>query len=193
MAYEDDPQLHTIPPDRRPMEEQPKWRRDFPIDVPQDQYIARRDFTKFLVLISGAFVVGQFWIALKDLWRKARGRPPEQPIVTLEELPVGGATTFAYPTEDDPALLIRPSEDTLLAYASLCTHLQCPVLPEVEEGRLHCPCHAGYFDLESGRPLAGPPRRPLPRIVLTVRRGTVYATGLEETTQPLSHIEEAHS
>ena len=44
-------------PDGRPHEEQPKWRRDFPLDVLQDNYVARRDFVKFMVLISGAFLV----------------------------------------------------------------------------------------------------------------------------------------
>jgi Rieske Fe-S protein len=54
------------------------------------------------------------------------------------------------------------------------------VLPEPVEGKLHCPCHNGWFDLETGRPLAGPPRRPLPRVTLEVRDGLVYATGMEE-------------
>src|SRR5579875_3286117 len=30
----------------------PAWRQDFPIDWPQDHYVARRDFTKFLVLTA---------------------------------------------------------------------------------------------------------------------------------------------
>ena len=37
------------------MAEQPAWRRDFPIDVPQEQYVARRDFTRFMMLTSAAF------------------------------------------------------------------------------------------------------------------------------------------
>ena len=54
----------TIPPDGRPPEVQPAWRRDFPIDWPQDQYVARRDFSKFMVLTSLAFFVGQVWIGV---------------------------------------------------------------------------------------------------------------------------------
>jgi hypothetical protein len=30
----------TVAPDGRELAAQPRWRRDFPIDVPQDQYIA---------------------------------------------------------------------------------------------------------------------------------------------------------
>jgi Rieske Fe-S protein len=53
------------------------------------------------------------------------------------------------------------------------------VIPKPEEGRLHCPCHEGHFSLASGEPLAGPPRRPLPRILLELRQGRVFATGVE--------------
>jgi nitrite reductase/ring-hydroxylating ferredoxin subunit len=162
------------------MEEQPKWRRDFPIDTIQDGYVARRDFAKFLGLTSLAFVVGQFWILLKNRWQKARERAPTVLIARLDDLGVGEARTFHYPSERDPALLLRPDADTLLAYGSQCTHLQCPVLPHMEQGHLHCPCHAGYFDMRTGRPTAGPPRRRLPRIALKVRAGMIYATGFEE-------------
>jgi Rieske Fe-S protein len=56
------------------------------------------------------------------------------------------------------------------------------VAPEVEHKRFFCPCHLGSFDLASGRPLAGPPRRPLPRIVLENRGGILYAVGVEAAT-----------
>jgi len=56
-------------PDHQPLALQPSWRQDFPIDWPADQYVARRDFAKFLVLTSGAFVAGQGWIAAKSLLR----------------------------------------------------------------------------------------------------------------------------
>ena len=164
-------------PDGRPEQEQPKWRRDFPIDVEADEYGARRDFTKFLVLTSLAFVVGQFWIALHSVFR--RGRPDKQRIAAADEIDVGQAVSFHYPSERDPCLLIRQSADDYVAYSSQCTHLMCPVVPELEHGRLHCPCHRGYFDAATGRPTAGPPRRPLPRIQLQIERGIIYAVGVE--------------
>jgi len=180
MQRERDPELHTIPPDRGAMERQPKWRLDFPVDTAQDGYVARREFTKFLGLTSFAFVVGQFWIALQNRWRRTRGQPPTVAVGKLATLPVGATMTFHYPNDTDPAILLRPDENTLLAYRSQCTHLQCPVLPEIDQKRLHCPCHAGYFDMGTGRPISGPPRRPLPRIKLEVREGVIYATGFEE-------------
>ncbi len=183
MDAEPDSTVLTVPPDRGAMSEQPLWRQHFPIDTPQDNYFSRREFTKFLVLTSFAFAVGQFWIALQNVWRKMRKTPPIARIAALDQLPVGGAVTFYYPAKDSPALLIRPADKTLVAYESLCTHLQCPVLPQVAANRLYCPCHAGYFDLATGRVLAGPARRPLSQIRLNVRGGVVYATGIQEETE----------
>jgi Rieske Fe-S protein len=174
------PEVRT--PDGRPAADQPDWRKDFPIDWPDDHYISRRDYTKFLVLTSLAFVVGQFWIALKSLFGRREGTFPRRKVARLDELPVGGVLTFDYPGRHDPCLLLRPDEDTLVAYGQKCTHLACAVVPELDHGRIHCPCHVGYFDAADGRPLAGPPRRPLPIITLAVRNGTIYATGVEERT-----------
>lgn len=165
-------------PDGRPDAEQPKWRKDFPIDVESDEYTARRDFTKFMVLTSLAFVCGQFWIALQSLFKKSRHQ--EIPILRVDQIAVGQAVTFHYPTELDPCLLIRQSEESFVAYSSQCTHLLCPVCPDLQQGKLHCPCHEGYFDVASGHPQAGPPRRPLPLIHLRIDNGNIFATGVEE-------------
>ena len=172
---------HTTPPDGRPLAEQPKWRRDFPIDWAQDEYISHRDLVKFMVLTSAAFVVGQFWIVLKSLFGERTAALRVLPVAQVDELPVGGAKTFTYPEGSTPRVLVRTGPAAFVAYDQQCTHLLCPVVPAFDEGRLHCPCHNGWFDLETGRPLAGPPRRPLPRVLLEVRGGAVYATGVENS------------
>lgn len=161
--------------------ETPKWREDFPIDVPEDNITARREFSKFMVLISFAFFVGQMFIALHDLFRR-KTRPQRMKIADTNELAVGEAATFHYPTEDDPCILLRRGEREFAAFGAQCTHLMCGVRPDLDSDRLHCPCHRGYFDSTSGRPLAGPPRRPLPRILLEVEDGSIYATGVELRT-----------
>ena len=172
----------TIAPDGRPMDEQPAWRTDFPIDWPQDHYVERRDFMKFMVLTSLAFTVGQFWIAAQNWLRRRRGRAEMRRVVSIDEVPVGAAVTFAYPGEHEPCVLVRTGENAFVAYGQKCTHLSCAVRPRVSEGLIACPCHDGYFDLMSGRPVAGPPRRPLARIRLDVRGNQIYATGVEPRT-----------
>jgi Rieske Fe-S protein len=168
-------------PDGRDAEEQPAWRGDFPIDWPEDHFVARRDYTKFMVLTSLAFAVGQLWIGVKSLLRRGRrGAPARAEVARLADVSVGGVRTFRYPGPEDACLLLRTDESTVVAYSQECTHLSCAVVPRLERGELHCPCHVGAFDLATGRPIAGPPRRPLRRITLEVRGGVVYATGVEE-------------
>lgn len=176
--YEPEPEGITVPPDQRSMEEQPRWRRDFAIDWPEDHHVARRDFTKFMVLTSGAFVVGQGWIAVQSSLRSRRSPPPRVRVASLSELEPGSAVTFDYPNEHEPCLLIRTYDGTLLAYSQKCTHLSCAVVPRFDRGMLHCPCHEGYFDLATGVNIAGPPPRPLPIVELEIDGDDVYAVGV---------------
>ena len=172
----------TIAPDWRPMHEQPAWRNDFPIDWPQDNYVERREFTKFMVLTSLALTVGQFWIAAQSWWRRQGSAPERRRVATLGDVPVGGVLTFTYPGEHDDCVLVRLGERELLAYSQKCTHLSCAVRPLVDRGGIHCPCHEGSFDLRSGRPIAGPPQRPLPIVRVELRGDEIYATGVDERT-----------
>jgi Rieske Fe-S protein len=168
-------------PDDRPLSQQPRWRQDFPIDIPADDALSRREFTKFLALTSGAFVAGQCWIGMMSVLRDT-GLTPEKRIAADADVPIGGVVEFHYPGNDDPCLLIRLGDGQLVAFGQQCSHLSCAVIPEPERGRLHCPCHNGYFEIHEGRPIAGPPRRPLPRVTLAVRDGIIYATGVELRT-----------
>lgn len=171
----------TVAPDGAPLAEQPRWRKDFPIDRSQDDFVARRDFTKFLVLTSAAFAAGQAWIVARSVIGRD-GEAGGTRIASLDEIPVGGSKIFHYPTHADPCILLRLDEHTLVAYSQLCTHLSCPVIPDPVGGQLHCPCHNGFFDAATGRPTAGPPPRPLPRIALELRGREIWATAVERRT-----------
>lgn len=177
-----DPEQISTPPDGQPMETQPTWRQDFPIDTPQDNYVARRDFTKFLVLTSGAFFAGQLVIAAKATQTGHASPDLARKVASLTQLPVGGALTFTYPAEHDTCILLRPAPETILAYSQKCTHLSCAVVPDSKSNCLHCPCHEGNFEIATGRPISGPPRRPLPRILIELRGTEIWATGVEERT-----------
>jgi Rieske Fe-S protein len=177
-----DPEDVTVGPDHKPMHEQPQWRRDFATDWPEDNFVARRDFAKFLVLTSGAFVAGQVWIAAQSLVRSKRTPPGRSKIGALTAIAPGTAVVFAYPTAQDPCLLIRTRDGKLLAYSQKCTHLSCAVVPKVDEGIIKCPCHEGIFDLATGRNIAGPPPRPLPAIELDVVGDDIFATGVKDRT-----------
>jgi Rieske Fe-S protein len=169
-------------PTGRSLSEQPRWRQDFPTDIPEDDALARREFTKFLVLTSGAFAAGQVWIGQMSLVRND-GPLPEKRIAAEADVTPGAIVEFRYPTSDKPCLLIRLGDGRLVAFGQQCSHLSCAVIPEPERGHLRCPCHNGYFEINEGRPIAGPPRRPLPRIKLEVRDGIIYATAVELRTE----------
>jgi Rieske Fe-S protein len=172
----------TIAPDFAPAEAQPAWRQDFPIDVPQDLYVERRDFMKFMVLTSAAFTLGQLWIGVQNWWRRRTGEGPIRRIAAVDDLGVGGAVVFTYPDEREACLLVRVTTSEFVAFSQKCTHLSCAVIPRPGDGSFYCPCHEGRFDLRTGAPTAGPPRRPLTRIVLEIRGGEIYAVGVEERT-----------
>ena len=183
MSSETNGEPRTAPPDGGPEQWQPTWRQDFPIDVAREHYVTRRDFTKLLGLTSLAFVVGQSWIVVRNWLRHRQDAAAARLIANTADVPVGGVVAFNYPTQTDPCLLVRTGPETFVAYDQKCTHLSCAVTPKVEDCRLHCPCHNGAFDLATGRPIAGPPRRPLPKITLEIGAdGNVYATGVELRT-----------
>jgi Rieske Fe-S protein len=52
-------------------------------------------------------------------------------------------------------------------FSSTCTHLACNVIWQDATGTFECPCHSGKFDAE-GRPIAGPPTRPLKALEYTL-------------------------
>lgn len=158
-------------------EDCPRWRRDFPVEWTADTYTTRREFTKFLIMISGATVVGNGLLALQDYQRSRRPQAPLA-ITAMSDVPVGRVKLFRYPTADDPAILIRLAEDQWVAFQQRCTHLSCPVIYAHDSKRLECPCHNGAFDAATGKVLEGPPPRPLPRIALRLADGQVIAEGV---------------
>jgi Rieske Fe-S protein len=97
----------------------------------------------------------------------------------LDEIPVGGVRTFSYPTDRDACILVRTGTASCVAYSQKCTHLSCAVYYARERNRLECPCHQGYFSIADGAVLQGPPQRPLPRVMLEVQGGQVFAVGMQ--------------
>jgi Rieske Fe-S protein len=178
-----DPDDISRAPDPRDERHPPRWRRDFPIDWPKDEHVARREFARFLVLTSSAFVAGQGFIAAQHLIRQNRPQVPARlKVASLAELPHGGVAVFSYPSEHEKCVLVRLRDGSLVAFSQACTHLSCAVIPRVDEGVFECPCHDGYFDLRTGKNIAGPPPRPLPRIVLETDGDDIYAVGIEQRT-----------
>jgi Rieske Fe-S protein len=162
------------------------WTEEFPIHSGEDRYVLRRQFTKFLTLTSFGMLAGNTWIWVKSLLaRGSEGLAPEVAIASSADVPAGGVKLFRYPTPEDACILVRKPGGELVAYSQKCTHLSCAVFYSKDNNRLECPCHEGYFSIDTGRVLQGPPPRPLPRIVVTERNGQIFATGVD------THVEGA--
>lgn len=158
----------------------PLWAEEFSIHSAEDRYVLRRQFTKFLTLTSFGMLAGNVWIWVKSLLDRGHAATlPEVAVANSSEIPVGGVKLFRYPTPQDSVIMVRKVDGQLVAYSQKCTHLSCAVYYSKDKNRLECPCHEGYFSIDTGRVLQGPPPRPLPRIRVTERGGQVYATGVD--------------
>ena len=166
----------------RRLNKQPLWRDEFSIHTADERYVSRRQFTKFLVLTSLGMFVGNVWILVRS-WLDKAPVYPEETIAAASDIPIGGVRLFRYPTRNDPCILIRPDEQTYVAYSQKCTHLSCAVYYARDKNRLECPCHQGYFSVKAGEVLQGPPPRPLPRVVLERRGGNLVAVGMDTRTE----------
>jgi Rieske Fe-S protein len=62
----------------------------------------------------------------------------------------------------EPTEVVRTATG-VTARSLLCSHFGCRVEWRSQERRYRCLCHEGLFDAE-GRPVAGPPNRPLRRV-----------------------------
>lgn len=156
----------------------PKWKEDFPVDIEQDSHVARRDFIRFLFLVSLGLFTGTVGVFFKGLWRKVHPLPRFR-IIGVEDIEIGGSYVFSLPEDNGPAILVRLAKDEYVAYSQKCTHLQCPVIWRNKDSKLFCPCHHGAFDVKTGQVLYGPPERPLPRVKLDVRPDGVFFDGME--------------
>jgi Rieske Fe-S protein len=119
--------------------------------------------------------------ALVAYWRRGISPLPVKVIAQAGEIPVGGSKIFTYPVDDRPCYLLRPAQDTYLAFSRLCTHHTCPVFYRSADNIFACPCHGGIYSATTGAVLDGPPPRALPQVILERRGNDIVATGFVPT------------
>ncbi|MBL8013929.1 MAG: ubiquinol-cytochrome c reductase iron-sulfur subunit [Candidatus Omnitrophica bacterium] len=157
----------------------PKWAEDFSIEANQDKNVSRRDFIRFLSLVSFGLLTGTAGVFLKSFYKSDSAPVSGVKILGANEIAVGESRSFTIPGKREPGIAVRLNENTYVAYGQKCTHLQCPVLWSKDAGKLVCPCHNGAFAVEDGRVLYGPPERPLPQLDVAVQSDGVYFLGVK--------------
>lgn len=156
------------------------WKKAFPLDLAEESHFARREFVRFLALVSAGFTAGIGFLALRK--RPLEGAPrPESPgaealrVCEAVEIPPGHSRLFVFRDAQDRCILVRTPQGELKAYRQTCTHLGCSV--RWDGRRLECPCHHGFFEVERGFPVQGPPTRPLSALRVEEREGSIWITG----------------
>ncbi|MFI9825931.1 Rieske (2Fe-2S) protein [Streptomyces sp. NPDC052013] len=85
-----------------------------------------------------------------------------------DQVPKGGGLVV----DHAKVVLTRDSKGTLHAFSAICTHKGCTVAT-VSKGEIVCPCHDSRFDASTGEPVAGPARKPLSTLSVTVQDGVI--------------------
>ncbi|MGK7392496.1 MAG: ubiquinol-cytochrome c reductase iron-sulfur subunit [Candidatus Cyclobacteriaceae bacterium M2_1C_046] len=163
-------------------EEVPNWKSDFPIESKKATHVSRREFAKFLGLLSGALALSNGAIVIKALAFPSKPLEGEHFVVNQDEVPVGEMFQFEIEgAKVIPYILIHLEENKWRAFEQKCTHLACAVRYRADINQIECPCHKGYFDPETGNVLQGPPPRPLPQLEVVLREGKVYVKQIQES------------
>lgn len=156
----------------------PLWRDEFSISKSEERYVNRRQLAKFLTLTSIGMFAGNLWIVIRSWFHKAPVYA-RSVVARIGEIPVGGVKLFEYPRPGEQCIMVRTADETYVAYSQKCTHLSCAVFYSRENNRIECPCHQGYFSVQDGSVLQGPPTRPLPHVVLQREGDELIAIRME--------------
>ncbi|PRX44825.1 QcrA and Rieske domain-containing protein [Salegentibacter salegens] len=156
-------------------EREPSWKSDFPIETRRGTHVSRREFAKFLGLLSGAFALSNGFIVIKAMAFPAEKLEGEHFVVNENEVGVGEMFQFEiHGAKKIPYILIHLKENEWRAFEQKCTHLTCAVRYRKDENKIECPCHNGWFSADTGEVLQGPPPRPLPQLEVVIKEGKVY-------------------
>lgn len=150
------------------------WKKDFPILKQQASNVSRRDFAKFLTLVSGGLMVGSGLVAAKAYILPKEEVEGEHFVCKKDEIPVGGTRAFVIEGSSIPYILIHLESGEFKAYEQKCTHLSCSVFYKPGTDVIYCPCHNGSFDAKTGEVLAGPPPRALPNLEVFLMGNDIF-------------------
>ena len=161
----------------------PAWEADFPVERVEATHVSRREFAKFLCLVSGGLTAGSGWVAVKDQLFPPHHFQGEHRVCSTAEVPSGGTRAFTLPGDPQPYILIHLETGEWRAFEQKCTHLSCAVFYKPGSGKIECPCHNGWFDARTGTVLQGPPPRPLPQLAVKVRDESVFVSAMPAPTE----------
>ncbi|MBF0122235.1 MAG: Rieske (2Fe-2S) protein [Candidatus Omnitrophica bacterium] len=142
--------------------------------------VTRRDFLRIILTGVGACYAAAIGY---PLWRYLIS-PAEQAksLAAVKEVTLKDAHTLAagsvlmFKFGSHPAMLIHHKDGSWVALDAVCTHLGCTVQYQPDRNVIHCNCHGGEYDAQTGKNISGPPPRPLRPYVVKVIEGGVLVS-----------------
>lgn len=75
---------------------------------------------------------------------------------------------------DGKQILVANVGGSYYAIGDKCTHRGCRLSGgKLEEGNVHCPCHASVFNVETGSVVKGPAKTPQPTFQVKVEKDQI--------------------
>jgi len=148
--------------------------------------LSRRDFIKMVtVFIGGVIGTVNGLPLISYLLSPALKTQKEDDWISLgalENYPIGVPSPFAYTrtsvngwertASNYGVYVLRKSENELMAFSDVCTHLGCRITWREDMKEYVCPCHDGHFAVD-GQVLYGPPPRPLDQYEFKIQDGNI--------------------
>ena len=133
----------------------------------------RRDFLN--VLIGGGFfawVISLFYPVFKYLEPPAveEAKVSNVKIGEVEDMEKDSGKIIKFGNE--PVIVVRKADGEYIAFAGVCTHLDCIVQYRNDLEQIYCACHNGRYDL-NGRNVGGPPPAPLEKYGIAIKNNEV--------------------
>jgi arsenite oxidase small subunit len=149
------------------------------------QGLSRRE----MLAVVGFAAGGAATAGAEDAAEARAAAYPRVRVVDLRGLRVNRPHAFDYPLKGQGNVLIDfghrvprgvGPRRSIVAYSTACQHMGCDVDYNRRLGQLVCPCHQTRYDPERlGAIIEGVATRALPRVLLRVRNGAVFAVGLD--------------
>ena len=133
----------------------------------------RRDFLN--VLIGGGFfawLLSLFYPVFKYLEPPAveEAKVSNVKIGEIEDMEKDSGKIIKFGNK--PVIVVRKADGEYVAFAGVCTHLDCIVQYRNDLEQIYCACHNGRYDL-NGRNVGGPPPAPLEKYGIAIKNNEV--------------------
>ncbi|HSV38805.1 MAG TPA: Rieske (2Fe-2S) protein [Nocardioidaceae bacterium] len=98
-------------------------------------------------------------------------------LAATSDVEVGGALFLDsedVPGEEVPngVVITQPAAGEFHAFSRDCSHMHCAVA-DIQDGKIHCPCHGSEYDMATGAVVGGPAPAPLNEVPFEIKKGNI--------------------